>query len=68
METSGKADSLGKFPGNFQGGEHPRKRAKFFLLQRQPWQMPTTPILRGRMVRVAQGGWRMGDNGVDPSA
>ena len=48
METSGKADSLGKFPGNFQGGDHPRKRAKFLLLPRQPWQMPTTPILPGR--------------------
>ena len=28
------------------------------------WQMPTTPISHGCMVRVALGGWRAGDNGV----
>jgi hypothetical protein len=47
------------------GGDHHRTPLKIFsLLRRRPWQMPTTPIPRGRMVRVAPGGWRTGNDDV----
>ena len=44
------------------GENLPGTHAQFFCRKRRSWQMPTTTIPHGRTVRVAQGGWRTGND------
>jgi hypothetical protein len=56
--------TMGKSVANPRSGPAGQACPNFFCRKRRCWQMPTTTIQHGRMVRVAQGGWRTGDDDV----